>query len=290
MTQTPGKLGGLRIGQREFRWGERTYVMGIVNMTPDSFSGDGLGMDLDAAVRQALAFERDGADIIDVGGQSTRPPGRTYGAGAESITSDEEAERVVPLIKKLSRALNVPISVDTFRVDVARQALNAGASLINDVWGLKKGVELAKLAAEHRAPIVLMHNQDGYQYRDLLGDVVSSLKTSIRQATDLGVPLDHILVDPGIGFGKEAAQSIEMIRRLDEFKSALGRPVLIGTSRKSHIGQALGGLPPSERLEGTAATVALSVAKGADIVRVHDAKEMARVAKMADAIVRGWPR
>lgn len=280
----------IRISNREFRWGERTYIMGIVNMTPDSFSGDGLDVDLDAALQQAVAFERDGADIIDVGGQSTRPPGKTYGQGASQITVAEEANRVVPLIQRLAQTVSVPISVDTFRIEVARQALDAGASLINDVWGLKKGAELAKLAAERRVPIVLMHNQDSYQYGDLMGEVVASLRDSIRQATTLGVPLEHIIVDPGIGFGKEAAQSVEMLRRMDEFKKALGRPVLVGTSRKSHIGQVLGGLPPAERLEGTAATVALSIQKGADIVRVHDVKEMARVARMSDAIVRGWPK
>ncbi|MSP79072.1 MAG: dihydropteroate synthase [Dehalococcoidia bacterium] len=280
----------LKIGNADFHWGERTYLMGIVNMTPDSFSGDGLGINLEAAAQQALSFARDGADIIDIGGQSTRPPGRTYGAGAAPVTDAEEAQRVVPLIKRLAQTLNVPISIDTFRVEVARQALDAGASLINDVWGLKKGVELARLAAERHVPIVLMHNQDGYEYKDLMAGVVASLKISVRQAKEAGLPLEHIIADPGIGFGKEAAQSIELIRRLNEFKAALGLPVLIGTSRKSHIGQVLGGLPPSERLEGTAATVALSIARGADIVRVHDVKEMARVAKVADAIVRGWPK
>jgi dihydropteroate synthase len=286
---TPPATGhSLRIGASVFRWGERTYVMGVVNMTLDSFSGDGLGLDVDAAVRRALRFQDEGADIIDVGGQSTRPPGRVYGEGAAEVSPEDEAGRVVPVIQRMAQALRIPISVDTFRAEVARQALDAGAAMINDVWGLRRDPELARVAARAGAPIVLMHNQDGYAYRGLLADVIASVRTSVQAAVTSGVQSDKIIVDPGIGFGKDAAQSLELLRRLDEFKAALGKPVLVGTSRKSHIGQVLGGLPPQERVEGTAATVALAVAKGVDIVRVHDVKEMVRVARVADAIVRGW--
>jgi dihydropteroate synthase len=283
------QLARLRIGPAEFSWGERTYVMGILNVTPDSFSGDGVGMDTEAAVAQAVRFQEEGADIIDVGGQSTRPPGRVYGKGAPMLSTDEEANRVVPVIKRLAGLLRVPVSVDTFRAEVARRALDAGASLVNDVWGLQKDPALARVAAQWRVPLVLMHNQDGYAYQDLMADIAASLRASIARAQEAGVPAERIIVDPGIGFGKETAQSLEVLRRLDEFKAALGGlPVLVGASRKSHIGQVLGGLPPQDRLEGTAATVALAIARGADIIRVHDVKYMARVARMADAIVRGW--
>ena len=288
MNRKTAVTGSLTIAGMQFRWGQRTYIMGIINVTQDSFSGDGVGLDVDAAVQQAVRFQEDGADIIDVGGQSTRPPGRMYGQGAADVTPEEEAQRVVPVIKRLAAILRIPVSVDTFRADVARRALDAGASMLNDVWSLHRDPALARLAADAGVPIILMHNQDGYAYRDLMRDITSSLRLSIQNAQTSGVSADKIIVDPGIGFGKETAQSLEMLRRLDEFKAALGRPVLVGTSRKSHIGRVLGGLPPQDRLEGTAATVALAIAGGADIVRVHDVKYMARVARMADAIVRGW--
>lgn len=280
----------LRIGPCEFRWGERTYLMGVINMTPDSFFGDGLGDDVERAVERALAFQDEGADLIDVGGQSTRPPGQAYGEGAAQVSVEEEARRVVPLIRRLAKVLRLPISVDTFRSDVARQAIDAGAALVNDVWALTRDPALARVIAQSNVPVVLMHNQAGYGYRDLVPDVIAGVQQSVQKAEEAGVPPQHIIVDPGIGFGKQAAQSLELLRRLDEFKRALGKPVLVGTSRKSHIGEVLGGLPPSERLEGTAATVALAIARGADIVRVHDVRAMARVARVADAIVRGWPR
>lgn len=279
----------LAIGGRAFRWGERTYVMGIINVTPDSFSGDGLGGDVEAAVRQALRFQDEGADIVDVGGQSTRPPGRVYGSGASLISAEEEAERVVPVVRKLVGVLRIPVSVDTFRSEVAGPAADAGAAMINDVWGLQRDPKLAEVAAERGVPLVLMHNQEGYSYHELLSDVIAAVRLSVQNARRAGVQSDKIIVDPGIGFGKETAQSLEVLRRLDEFKAALAQPVLVGTSRKSNIGQVLGGLPPHDRLEGTAASVALAIAKGADIVRVHDVKAMVRVARMADAIVRGWP-
>ena len=272
------------VGNSRFVWGSRTYVMGIVNMTPDSFSGDGVGSDVETAVSQALQFEAWGADIVDVGGESTRPPG--FYSGAEPVSADEESTRVIPVISALASALRVPISVDTSKADVARQAVAAGASMINDVWGLRRDPEMAAVAVETGVPVVLMHNQDGTEYDDLVPDVIGGLRGLVEGALDAGVPEERIMLDPGIGFGKTAEQSLEVLRRLHEFAS-LGRPILTGTSRKSSIGKVLD-LPVDERIEGTAATVALSIAGGADIVRVHDVREMVRVARMSDAIVRGW--
>ena len=276
------------IGGRRFEWGSRTYVMGIVNVTPDSFSGDGLAGDVDAAVRQALAFEAQGADIVDVGGESSRPPGSVYGAGAASVSVDEELARVMPVLERLRGALGIPVSVDTTKPEVARRAVAAGASLINDVWGLQGDPELADVAAQTGTPIVLMHNQLGTTYHDLIPDVIESLRASVDAAVTRGVPRERVIVDPGFGFGKTAAHNLELIRRLGDIRDALGLPVLVGVSRKSTIGTVLDGLPPEERLEGTAAAVALSIASGADIVRVHDVQAMARVARLSDAIARGW--
>ncbi|MDE2968981.1 MAG: dihydropteroate synthase [Chloroflexota bacterium] len=280
--------GAMDIGERRFEWGSRTYVMGIVNATPDSFSGDGLGGDVDAAVRQALDFEAQGADIVDVGGESSRPPGSVYGEGAAAVPLDEELARVLPVIEGLRGRLGVPVSVDTTKAEVARQAVAAGASLINDVWGLQRDPALANVAAEADVPIVLMHNQLGTEYGDLIPDVIASLRASVAEATARGVARERVIVDPGFGFGKTPAQNLELVRRLREIRDALGLPVLVGVSRKSTIGTVLGGLPPGERVEGTAAAVALAIANGADIVRVHDVQAMARVARMSDAIVRGW--
>ena len=275
----PGTTGTTRCGPLALEWGSRTYVMGIVNVTPDSFSGDGLANDAEAALEQALRFQWEGADIIDVGGESTRP-------GHTPVDSDEEMRRVVPFIRMLASRLHVPISVDTYKHEVAREAVAAGASMINDVWGLKRDPALAALAASEGVPIVLMHNQARTAYADLLPDVIASLRASMDIALGAGVPLENIILDPGVGFGKTAENNLELLRRLSEL-TALGRPLLVGTSRKSTIGLVLD-LPVEERLEGTAATVALAIANGADIVRVHDVKEMARVARMSDAVVRGW--
>ena len=269
-----------RWGKLGFAWGKRTYVMGIINVTPDSFSGDGLGYDAEAALEQALRFQDEGADIIDVGGESTRP-------GSTPVTVEEEKRRVIPVIRLLASRLDVPVSVDTYKREVAREALAAGAAVINDVWGLKRDPALADLAAREGAPIVLMHNQQGLDYSDLVPETLASLRASLRQALEAGVPSENVVLDPGLGFGKRPEHNLELLRRLAELK-ALGLPLLVGTSRKSTIGLVLD-LPVEERLEGTAATVALAIANGADIVRVHDVKAMTRVARMSDAIVRGWP-
>ena len=269
-----------RWGKLGFAWGKRTYVMGIINVTPDSFSGDGLGYDAEAALEQALRFQDEGADIIDVGGESTRP-------GSTPVTVEEEKRRVIPVIRLLASRLDVPVSVDTYKREVAREALAAGAAVINDVWGLKRDPALADLAAREGAPIVLMHNQQGLDYSDLVPEALASLRASLRQALEAGVPSENVVLDPGLGFGKKPEHNLELLRRLAELK-ALGLPLLVGTSRKSTIGLVLD-LPVEERLEGTAATVALAIANGADIVRVHDVKAMTRVARMSDAIVRGWP-
>lgn len=268
-------------------WGRQTYVMGILNITPDSFSGDGItGLSRDEKVTRALALARryveEGATFIDVGGESTRP-------GALPISLEEELERVIPVIQALHANLpgDVMISIDSYKAGVARQALDAGASIINDIWALRHDPAMAALASEREVPVVLMANMRGFQKRDIVSDVIRFLAHSIDLALAAGVAWERIIVDPGIGFGTTPGESLELLRRLGELR-ALGRPILLGSSRKSHIGRVLGDLPPSERLEGTAANVALGIAQGADIVRVHDVREMTRVARMSDAIVRGW--
>jgi len=274
------KEGGItRCGPLKLEWGRRTYVMGIVNVTPDSFSGDGLAYDCEVALEQALRFQAEGADIIDVGGESTRP-------SSTPVDADEEIQRVIPVIRLLSSRLDIPISVDTYKYAVAQEALAAGAAMINDVWGLKHDSTLASLAAREGVPIVLMHNQKDAIYADFFTDVLASLRASVKQALDADVSSENVILDPGFGFGKGPEHNLEILRRLQEFK-ALGLPILVGTSRKSTVGLVLD-LPVEERLEGTAATVALAIANGADIVRVHDVKAMTRVARMSDAIVRGW--
>ncbi len=269
------------IGGREFAWGSRTYVMGVVNVTPDSFSGDGLARDVAAAVEQAVRMRGDGADIIDVGGESTRP-------GFRPIPAEEEIRRTVPVIGRLVRELDVPVSIDSYKAEVARAALAAGAQLVNDVHGFRREAEVAAMAAEFGVSAVAMHNQRDREFHDVIGDITAGLVESLRIARERGLPDERVIVDPGFNFGWTEEQALEMLRRLSELR-ALGRPLLVGTSRKSTIGAVLG-LPVEERLEGTAATVALAIASGADIVRVHDVKEMARVARMADAVVRGWTK
>ena len=272
------------IGGRRFVWGERTYVMGVINVTPDSFSNDGVSGDVEAAVRLAVRFQEDGADIIDVGGESTRPPG-IY-ADSEPVSVEEELGRVLPMIESIRRETDLPVSIDTYKGEVAQAAVAAGASVINDVWALQRDPEMLGVAANADVPVVLMHNQNGTKYDDLVPDVIEGLKQRVKAAAEGGVKRENIVVDPGMGFGKTAEQNLEILRRLDEF-GELELPLLVGMSRKSTIGYVLD-LPVEDRVEGTAATVALSIAGGADIVRVHDVKEMARVARMSDAVARGW--
>lgn len=272
-------MGATRIGGHDFHWGTRTYVMGILNITPDSFSGDGV-MDPKAAVAQARQMEEDGADLIDVGGESTRP--ETWaGPGLSEV---EELDRVVAVVARVAAAVSLPVSVDTYKAAVAERAVAAGASLVNDVWGLLRDRQMAVTAARAGVPVVLMHNHPGGGYRELMLDIAEGLLQSVAVARSAGIRENQIVLDPGIGFGKTREQNLEIIRRLPELR-ALGFPLLIGPSRKSFIGKTLE-LPVGERLEGTAAAVALSIAGGADIVRVHDVKAMVRVARMADAIVR----
>lgn len=275
-------------GAYRLDWGQRTYVMGILNITPDSFSGDGLlaeGMTQEEVSARVLAqarqFVAEGAVMLDVGGESTRPDFAPIG-------QEEELARVLPVIRLLRENLprEVIISIDTYKAEVARAALDAGASMINDIWGLRRDLALAALAAKRDVPVILMANMRGAVRREIVSDVVRFLAGSIELALEAGVAWERIIIDPGIGFGTTPEENLTLLRRLGELR-ALGRPILLGTSRKSTIGRVLGGLPASERLEGTAATVALGIAQGADIVRVHDVHEMMRVVKMSDAIVRG---
>jgi len=257
--------------------GERTLVMGILNVTPDSFSDGGLYLDPGKAMARAQEMVAEGADLIDVGGVSTRP-------GHTPVPAEEEWRRLAPALGRLAQTVEVPISVDTWRAEVARRALETGAHLINDQWGLQADPDLARVAARYGAPVILMHNQEHREYRDLMGDILRFLRRGIEIAESSGLTRDRLIADPGIGFGKDTEQNLEVLHRLPELRS-LGLPILIGTSRKSVIGNTLG-LPVEERLEGTAATVALGIAFGADIIRVHDVKAMVRVARMTDAVVR----
>ncbi|MBA7610571.1 Dihydropteroate synthase [subsurface metagenome] len=273
-------LGTTRCGDTEFRWGERTYVMGVCNLSSDSFSGDGLGGDIEVVVAQAKRFVAEGADIIDIGGESTRPD-------SQPVSADMESQLVIPTIERLSGELSVPLSIDTYKSVVATRAIKAGAKMINDVWGLKRDPELAQVAAEAGVPILLVSNQRDTPCRDIMAEVASSLERSIDLAMKAGVAWQNIIIDPGIGFGKTLEQNLEIIHRLTELKR-LGRPILLGTSRKSMIGMVLE-LPPDQRLEGTAATVAIGIANGADMVRVHDVQQMVRICRMSDAIIKGVP-
>lgn len=266
-------------GPRTLALGRRTQIMGILNATPDSFSDGGRYAEVDRAVAHALQMVKDGADIIDIGGESTRP-------GHAPVDAEEEMARVLPVIRAVRRALpDVLISIDSYKAEVAEAALVAGADLLNDVWGMQRDPGIARVAARHQAPIVVMHNQEGTAYQDLLGDMLAFFRRALALGREAGLPEELVIIDPGIGFGKTPLHNLEVLQRLAEFR-ALGRPLLLGTSRKSTIGKVLGGLPPEERVEGTAATVALGIAYGADIVRVHDVLQMKRVAVMTDAIVR----
>lgn len=287
----------LNIGSFTFEWGSQTYVMGIVNATPDSFSGDGLvqgnGNWVEQAVAQGIRFAQEGAHILDVGGESTRP-------GATPVDANEELRRVLPVIQELSRSVDVPISIDTYKATVAAAALEHGAHLVNDVWGLRMDPDMAALCAQKQVPVIVMHNRSrpkdavqeerlgghyvGTQYDDLLNDITRELQQSIDLAQQAGIPAEQIIIDPGIGFGKTIEQNLTLINKLDHFKS-LGYPLLLGPSNKSFIGYTLD-LPPDDRMEGTGATIAIGIDRGADIIRVHQVKEMSRMARMTDAIVR----
>ena len=279
-----------------FRWGQRTYIMGILNATPDSFSGDGLVQEADivaAALARARQMLAEGADILDVGGESTRP-------GSAPVSADEEIERVIPVIRALRAETDAVISIDTSKAAVAEAAFEAGADILNDVWGLRADAALAGVAAGAGVPVILMHNRSkrghvsidpalggryvGIDYDDLIEDIKRELSISVELAHRAGIPDEKIILDPGLGFGKTVEQNLELIDRLDEIK-AMGYPLLLGTSRKSFIGYTLE-LPPDQRAEGTAATTAIGIDRGADIVRVHDVLINARVARMTDAIVR----
>jgi dihydropteroate synthase len=299
-------MSSLTIGSHTLAWGERTYVMGILNITPDSFSGDGLlplsappdisgtGTGVRVVVEIARRFLAAGVDILDIGGESTRP-------GSQPVDAWAEKQRVLPVIRAISAGFpDALISIDTFKAEVAAEALDAGASIINDVWGLRLDQQLAGVAAHAKAPVILMHNRSkpanvevrdrlgkaylGAEYEDLLEDVKRELMDSVRIARSAGIPDEHIILDPGIGFGKTIKQNLELINRLGEIR-ALGFPVLLGASRKSFIGYTLD-LPPNQRVEGTAAAIAVGITRGADIVRVHDVEAMVRVVRMTDAIVR----
>jgi dihydropteroate synthase len=294
----------LNIANRTFNWGARTYVMGILNITPDSFSGDGLlpdsplpagdGLGVRAAVDQARSFLASGADILDVGGESTRP-------GSEPLNAEAEMARVIPVVQALAKEFpDALISIDTYKAAVAEAAIKAGAHIINDVWALRADPALAGVAAKYKVPVILMHNRSnpasvevreqlgnayiGAKYDDLIEDVKRELMDSVKLAEQAGIESERIILDPGIGFGKTVDHNLELIRRLDEIR-ALGYPVLLGPSRKSFIGFTLD-LPPDQRVEGTAAAVCVGITRGADIIRVHDVEHMVRVAKMTDAIVR----
>jgi dihydropteroate synthase len=262
------------LGGHPFAWGTRVYVMGIVNVTPDSFSGDGVP-DAGAAVEQGLRMVAEGAEMLDVGGESTRP-------GHQPVPASEELERVLPVVKRLAAEAGVPVSIDTWKLEVAEACVAAGATIVNDVWGLQRSPGLADLAAREGLGLVVMHNQDGTEYADLVPDLIASLRRSLAVAEAAGVPAERVIVDPGIGFGKTGEQNLVVLRRLAELR-ALERPVLVGTSRKSFIGRILD-LPVEDRVEGTAATVAAVVLRGADIVRVHDVKAMTRVVRVAEAL------
>ncbi len=263
---------------------KKTHVMGVLNITPDSFSDGGEFMDRDKAVAHALRMVEDGADIIDIGGESTRP-------GAKPLSEQEELERVIPVIEAVSKKTKTPISIDTFKYEIAKRALDAGASMINDISGLRSDKRMASLAAEYKVPVVIMHMQgtpqnmqENPKYKSVVGEILAFLREQSDRAEAAGVKRDMIIVDPGIGFGKTVEHNLTIMKNLSEFCS-LGLPIAIGTSRKSFIGKTLD-LEVGERLEGTAATVALAISQGANIVRVHDVKEMVRVTRMTDAMIR----
>jgi len=265
----------IKCGTYQLDISKKTLIMGILNITPDSFSDGGKYNQIDAAVRRAITLVEEGADIIDIGGESTRP-------GASKVSEEEEIERVIPIIKAIANAVDVPISIDTYKSEVAKQAIEAGASIINDIWGAKAEPKIAEVAASKKVPIIITHNRRNSGYLDFVPDVLADLKESIIICDQAGVENDKIILDPGIGFAKTYEQNIEIMKNLDKIVE-LGFPVLLGTSRKSLIGVALD-LPPQERLEGTQATVCYGMIQGCHIMRVHDVLQIARAAKMIDVL------
>jgi dihydropteroate synthase len=269
----------LAVGNRVFELGKRTYLMGILNVTPDSFSDGGQFNHLEEAIEHAMQMAEEGADIIDIGGESTRP-------GHHQVSAEEELERVLPIINALKReqSFKLPLSIDTYKAEVAEAALDAGVEMLNDVWGLKADPALGAIASRYRVPVCLMHNRNNTDYLDLMTEVLAELQESVALALEAGIDDEKVIIDPGIGFGKNLDQNLEVMLHLKDF-SNLGYPILLGTSRKSMIGKTLE-LPVEERLEGTAATVAYGISAGADLIRVHDVKEMKRVIDMTDAMIR----
>ncbi|PJN87830.1 dihydropteroate synthase [Bacillus sp. mrc49] len=266
----------LTCGSYELDYSKKTLIMGILNVTPDSFSDGGKYNRVDAALKHAERMVKDGADILDIGGESTRP-------NYERISDDQEIERVAPIIEAISRNIEIPISIDTYKSKVAKEAVKAGAHILNDIWGGKADSLMAKVAAEFGVPIILMHNRDNMDYGHFIRDVFEDLFESVMIVKQAGVKEENIILDPGIGFAKDLKFNLEMMRNLDKLV-AIGYPVLLATSRKSMIGHVLD-LPPGERMEGTAATICHGIQQGCQMVRVHDVKEMARTAKMMDALL-----
>ncbi|MGP4078168.1 dihydropteroate synthase [Halobacillus sp. K22] len=266
----------LKMQNHSYDLSKRTLVMGILNITPDSFSDGGRFNTVGGAVQRAAAMEKDGAHIIDIGGESTRP-------GHEPISEKEEIERVIPVVKAIHQEVDLPISIDTYKAEVARQAIEAGASIINDVWGAKKEPAIAEVAAHYNVPVILMHNRDDRNYTSLIDDMKADLEESITIAKQAGVKDENIVLDPGVGFAKGKEENLAVMRNLHQFE-AMGYPLLLGSSRKSFIGTILD-LPKDERMEGTGATVCYGIAHGVHIVRVHDVKPIARMTKMMDAMM-----
>ncbi len=273
------KISRMQIGSRWFDVTEKTYIMGILNLTPDSFSDGGRFNNRDAALRQAEKMIKEGADLIDIGGESTRP-------GYQKITEEEEINRTAPIIELIKERFDIPVSIDTYKTEVALAALQAGADMVNDIWGLKYDSRLAKVIAESKAACCLMHNRDNMQYQNFMEDVKSDLKETVKIARDAGIAEDKIILDPGVGFAKTYEHNLEVICKLKELKE-LGFPVLLGTSRKSVIGITLD-LPVEERLEGTLVTTVFGVTAGCAFVRVHDVLQNKRAIQMAEAVQEGW--
>ncbi|MGV3025964.1 dihydropteroate synthase [Clostridium thermobutyricum] len=267
----------MKIGNKEFDLKERTYVMGILNITPDSFSDGGKFNELGKALKRVQEMIEEGADIIDIGGESTRP-------GFEVVEAEEEINRVVPVIKAIKEKFDIPISIDTYKSETAKAAIEAGADIINDIWGFKKDKDMAKLCAEKNVPCILMHNRDSAEYTDIMKDMKEDLIESINIALDAGVKRENIILDPGIGFAKSLEENLKVMNNIEKIKE-LGFPILLGTSRKSMIGLTLN-LPKDERLEGTLATTVLGITKGCEFIRVHDIKENKRVCVMTDSILK----